>query len=313
MTSGHKALQAPVELDSAASPPRWRWPAGRVIAPYLFIAPFFVSFLVLFVGPALYSFGLSFARYRGFGTPRWVGFDNYWTILQYDAFWMTLRNTAFYWIAHAIPMMALAFLLALLVRSRLSPFTRVFRPAIFLPQMVASVAAALVFQNFFGTRYGVLNSFFGWEIPWLTDPNLAPWTVVAVLIWRGTGYWFVIFLAGLTSIDPEIEDAARIDGANAWQRLTRVVLPMMRPILLFAFVVDAIVTWRLFAEPNVLLGRAGTLAPVEQAPVLNLVVENVRSGQFGLAAATGWLLFLIIAAISFLMFRIINARGAPAQ
>ncbi|WP_227287733.1 sugar ABC transporter permease [Boseongicola sp. H5] len=303
------ALRAAAAETPAA--PRGAW--MRKVTPYLFIAPFVISFLLIFVGPALYALGLSFTNYRGFGSFRWVGFYNYVTMLQYDAFWITLRNTAFYWVAHAAPMMGIALGLALLVRSRLARYRRFFKTTIFLPQMIASVTAALVFQNFFGTTSGVLNGFLGMEIPWLTDPDLAPWAVVLILIWRGTGYWFVIFLAGLTSIDLEIEEAAKMDGANGWQRLWRITLPLMKPILLFAFVVDMVVTWRLFAEPNVLLGRAGTLAPIEQAPVLNLVVENIRAGQFGQAAATGWLLFIIIAVLTFVMFKLIGSKTRGSE
>jgi len=284
---------------------------GRAgIAPYLFIAPFLVFFSVMFLGPALYSLFLSFTHYRGFGTPRWVGLDNYAVILNYDVFWRLLRNSAFYWIAHSIPMMLIAFLLAILVHSKVAPWLRWFKAIIFLPQMLATVAAALLFQNIFGTRYGVLDSILGIQIPWLTDSTLAPWTVVVVLVWRDTGYWFIIFLAGLTTINPEINDAARIDGASGLQRLVRITLPLMRPTLIFAILVDAIVTFRLFAEPNVLAGRPGTLAPDAIAPVLNLIVQNIRGGQFGLAAAIGWLLFLVIACVSFIMFRVMRQRDA---
>jgi ABC-type sugar transport system permease subunit len=283
--------------------------ASAWIGAYLFVAPFLLFFGAFFLGPALYSLFLSFTRYRGFGTPRLVGFDNYTVALNYEAFWLMLRNSVFYWVAHSAPMMVIAFLLAVLVHSKLARWLKLFKAIIFLPQMLATVAAALLFQNFFGTRYGVLNSLLGMEVPWLTDPNLAPWTVVIVLIWRDTGYWFVILLAGLTTIDPEIDDAARIDGASEMQRLIQVTLPLMRPTLIFAVLVDAVVTLRLFAEPNVIAGRPGALAPDAVAPVLNLIVQNIRGGQFGLAAAIGWLLFTVIAAVSFVIFRVMRHRN----
>ena len=292
---------------------RGRRPARSLVVqwftPYLFIAPFLFFFGVIFLGPAIYSLYLSFTRYRGFGTPRWVGLDNYAIALNYHTFWLLLRNSVFYWIAHSLPMMLIAFLLAILVHARLTPWLKTFKAFIFLPQMLATVAAALLFQNFFGTRYGVLVSLLGVQIPWLTNERLAPWTVVALLIWRDTGYWFIIFLAGLTTINPDIDDAARIDGASELQRLLRITVPLMRPTFVFAFLVDAIVTLRLFAEPNVLAGRPGTLAPDFAAPVLNLIVQNIRGGQFGLAAAIGWLLFLIIAAISSVMLRVMSQRN----
>lgn len=280
---------------------RWAW-----LTPYLFIAPFLISFVVLFLGPALYSLYLSFTKYRGFGTARWVGLDNYSTMLHYDAFWLMLRNSLFYWIAHEVPMMSLAFVLAVLVHSKLAKGMSTFKGVIFLPQMLATVAAALLFQNIFGTRYGVIDSVLGVEIPWLTDPTLTPWTVVALLVWRDTGYWFIIFLAGLTTIEPETNDAARIDGASRLQRLFLITIPLMRPTLVFAVLVDGIMSLRLFTEPNVLAGKSGTLAPDTVAPVLNLVVQNIRGGQFGLAAATGWLLFILIAGLSVGGFRLMR-------
>jgi ABC-type sugar transport system permease subunit len=279
-----------------------------LLAPYLFIFPFIVSFLALFLGPAIYALLLSFFRYAGYGKATWVGLRNYTIILNYDVFWIEMRNVLFYWIAHAIPMVILAFLLAVLVNAKVITRKNFFKPIIFVPQVVASVAAALLFQNFFGTKYGILNNLLGTQIPWLTDMDLAPWAVVIVLVWRGTGYWFVICLAGLTTISNEIIEAAIVDGATAWQRLIRITIPLMRKTFMFVFVVDAIVTLRLFAEPNVLAGKPGTLAPVGMAPVINLVVENVRSAQFGLAAATGWLLFIVIAFVSWLQFRLLQGR-----
>lgn len=276
---------------------------GDSLVPYLFISPFLFFFLALFLGPSLYSFYLSFFRYAGYGVSTWVGLDNYLAVLNYPVFWTEIWNTLFYWFAHAIPMMVFAFGIAVLVNSKLVRFKNIFKPLIFMPQIIATVVAALVFQNFFGTQYGILNRMLGMEIPWLTNMDLARWVIVALLIWRGMGYWFVIFLAGLTSINPEVMEAATIDGVSTWQRLIYVTIPLMRNSLLFAFVVDAIVTMRLFTEPNVLVGKAGALASVEVAPVLNLVIENIRSARFGMAAATGWSLFILIAVISWVQFR----------
>lgn len=271
-----------------------------------------ISFLLFFLGPALYALVVSFGRYKGYGPFKWIGFKNYVNMLQYDVFWIEIRNIFFYWIAHAIPMMIIAFLLAVLMNSKLVTHKRFFKPTIFMPQVVAAVAAALLFRNFFGTKYGILNTMLGVEIPWLTEMPLARWAVVILLVWRGAGYWFVIFLAGLTTINPEVQEAAIVDGASSWQRLIRVTIPLMRNTFLFAFVVDAIVTLRLFAEPNVLGGQPGTLAPVGMAPVLNLLVEGIRSARFGQAAAVGWLLFIIIAVVSFIQFRILRVDEMEA-
>ncbi len=283
------------------------------LAPYLFILPFVLSFVVLFLGPAIYSLVLSFFRYKGYGDARFIGLSNYLTTINYHVFWTAVGNTVFYWLAHVFPMMIIAFGLAALVRSRLVAFKRVFKPILFLPNIVAVVAASLVFQSLFGTQYGVINSLLGMQIPWLQDPTLTKIAVVALIVWRNVGFWFIVFLAGLTSINPELEDAARIDGATTWQRLRFVTLPLMRPIFLFAFVIDAIGSFQLFTEPNVLMGRAGALAPPDSAPMLNVLVVNLRSGNFGQAAAVGWLLCLIVAVASVVQFRLFRDNSVSGQ
>jgi len=302
--SAKKSLFHPKKVDRI----RNRRSLVDILAPYLFITPFILFFIVLFLGPAIYSLVVSFYRYPGYGNATWLGLGNYEVLLNYQVFWTEMRNVVFYWLAHAIPMVILAFTLALVVHSKLLIHKRFFKPIIFLPQIVGIAAAAMLFQNFFGTKYGILNSMLGVQIPWLTDMALARWAVVILLVWRGMGYWFVIFLAGLTAINSEVVEAATVDGASAWQRLIYITIPLMRKTFLFVIVVDAIVTLRLFTEPNVLAGKPGTLAGVEMAPIVNLVVDSIRSAQFGLAAATGWLLFIVVAIVSLVQFRLIQSK-----
>ena len=282
------------------------------LVPYLFISPFLLSFLVLFVGPAIYSLVLSFYRYQGYGTATWVGFNNYDATLNYELFWTELGNTIFYWLAHSIPLVIIAFLLAVLVYSKLVEHKRVFKPLLFMPQLVAAVAAALVFKNFFGTQYGLLNTVLGTKVQWLDNSEIARWVVVFVIVWRSTAYWFVVFLAGLTAINPEINEAATVDGASAWQQMIHITIPLMRRTFLVFFVLDAVWAMRLFETPNVLTGAMGGLAPAAMAPILNLIVSNVQSALFGQAAATGWLLFIVIGVISFIQFRLFRERNEEA-
>lgn len=287
-----------------------RW--GAVLAPYPFIAPFIFFFITLFVGPALYSLALSFFRYKGYGKATFVGIANYKTILTYHVFWTELTNTLVYWLAHVLPLMAGAFLLAVLVRSNLVKGQSFFKPVIFLPNIIATVASALVFQSLFGTQYGVINTLLGVKIPWLQDNTIARYVVVVLIIWRSLGWWFVIYLVGLTSLNPEIDEAAKVDGATAWQRLRFITLPLMRNIFLFAFVIDAIGSFRLFVEPNVLVGGGGgALAQPEVGPLLNLLVSNLQGANFGGAAAVGWILFVLVVAVALVQFRLL--RGSPEE
>lgn len=286
--------------------PRIRW--RDVLAPYVFISPFLVFFVVMFVAPSIYSFGLSFFRYKGYGDARFVGIDNYVSILTYHVFWTELANTTFYWLAHVIPLLIGAFLLAVLIRSKLIKGQSFFKPIIFLPNIISTVAAALVYQSLFSTRYGVINTLIGVQVPWLQDDDLTKWVVVFLLIWRNLGWWMIVYLAGLSSINPELEEAATVDGASAPQRLLYIVIPLMRNIFLLAFVIDAIGSFRLFVEPNVVVNRASGASP-EVAPILNLLISNLNNGSFGSAAAVGWILFVIIIIVAAVQFRIFQKTG----
>jgi ABC-type sugar transport system permease subunit len=282
-----------------------RWKLEKLV-PYLFVSPFILAFLILFLGPALYALVVSFFRYAGYGSMTFIGLYNYVATLNYRIFWMGLRNTLFYWIAHTIPMMAIAFGLALIVSNRYIQFRKFFKTMIYLPQLVTSVATALIFSSFFGMEYGVLNQILGMKIPWLIDVNLARWAVIILLVWHGVGYWFIVYLAGLTSINPEIIEAAIVDGANGWTRFIYVILPLMKNTLTFAFVMDAIGSLRIFTEPNVLMAQRSRMAPNEVAPVINVLFSALGSGRFGQAAAVGWIVFIITILVSWAQFKIFN-------
>jgi ABC-type sugar transport system permease subunit len=298
-------------LGSATLPrPRRRRHWRRALIPYLFIAPFIAFFFIFNVYPDGYALVLSFYRYRGYGAMRYIAWDNYSAILHYHVFWTELQNTIFYWLAHAIPLIPLSFLLALLVRSKLIRGQRFIKPIIFMPQVIAIVAATLVFQNLFSTQYGAINSIFHTKIEWLQNYDIARWIIVVLLIWRGLGFWFVVFLAGLTSINPELEEAAIVDGASTWDRTIYLIVPLLRNVFLFAFVIDAINSMALFTEPNILTAGPNIADP-HVAPMLTLLVSNMNDGDFGQAAATGWLLFavtLVISVAQFLVFR--SSEGA---
>jgi len=245
---------------------------------------------------------LSFEQYAGFGPRRYVGLANYRALLSYSYFWAEVGNTLFYWVAHAVIVIPLAFVLAMVLRSKLIRGGWFWKPLLFLPQVMSTVAVSLVWQSMFGTQYGVLNSVFRLHVTWLTDYGLARWVVVALLVWQGLGFWFVVFLAGLTAVDPEIIEAAVVDGAGAIRRTISVIVPLMRPVILFAAVIDAIASMALYTQPNVLLAQGGALANPSVATLSNLDVGNLQAGVFGQSAAAGWLLFVLTVLAAVVVF-----------
>lgn len=276
--------------------------------PYLFIAPFLISFLLFFAFPSLYSLVLSFFKYRGYGEAKFIGLNNYRTLLNYSAFWKAVRNTFFYFLGHIIPVMVGAFASALILCSkRMAKVQKIFKPLLFLPQVVPVMATALTFRVIFATNTGVINQMFHLNIPWLSDTTLMRLCVLALVIWRSTGWFMVIFLAGLTTINADLYEAATLDGATFMQQTIRITLPLMKPIFLFAFVMDAISSFKLYTEVNVMI--AGTAnAPTDAATIMNMITQNMENGNFGGASAAGWLLFIMIALISLLEQRLLRSE-----
>jgi ABC-type sugar transport system permease subunit len=269
---------------------------------FAFVTPFIVIFGVFSIWPDINSLLLSFQQYAGYGPRVPVGLANYRALLAYSSFWTEVGNTLFYWAAHAVIVIPLAFVTAMVLRSKLIKGTRLWKPLIFLPQVMSIVAVSLVWQTLFSTQYGVINSVFGLHVAWLTDYGLARWIVVLLLVWQGLGFWFVVFLAGLTAVDPEIIEAAIVDGAGALRRTISVIVPLMRRVILFALVIDAIGSMALYTQPNVLLAQGGSLANPSVSTLSNLEVGNLQSGVFGQSAAAGWLLFLLTIVVTALVF-----------
>jgi ABC-type sugar transport system permease subunit len=279
------------------------------LAPYLFVAPFMASFLVLFAAPALYSVVLSLYRYRGYGTATFVGAENYVRLLSYHQFWSSFLNTVIYWIGSAVVTIAVSFTLAALVSAGVRRGQRLYKPLIYVPHVMAIVAASLVFQSIFAPESGVINTLLGAHLAWNQDPLLGRTAVIVLRSWQSVGFFFVIFLAGLTTINPELYEAARVDGARAWHNLRFITLPLLRPTILFAVVIASIYSIRMFAEPNLLFSN--NEAPAEFQPIMNQLYQNLRSGQFGNAAAAAWLIFIPVVAVAFMQFRLL--RGDPTE
>jgi ABC-type sugar transport system permease subunit len=287
---------------------------GKRLMGYAFIAPFVLLFICFSAFPDVYTLILSFQRYAGYGSASAAGLQNYNALLHYPVFWTELENTLEYWVLHAIILIPVAFVLALVVRSKSVRGKPAWRAIIFLPQVMSIVAVTLAFQVMFASPYGAINHLFGLHVAWLTDFAITKWVVVALLVWQGLGFWFVVFLSGLTSINPALEEAAMIDGAGVARRAIFIIAPLMKNVFLFAVVIDAITSMALYTQPTVLAASQGVLDP-SVAPLSSLVVVNLQSSSFGQSAAAGWLLFLLTIVVSiavFGMFRLLG-RSGPAR
>jgi len=199
---------------------------------YLFISPFLIGFLVFDVFPILFSLYLSFQEWNGFGEMRFRGWANYLRVFSDNRFIQSLGNTIYMWLGHIFIMLALALFLAVLLNSRSLRMKSLYRVSAYLPNVTATAAMALVFSLVFDTQFGVLNT--GLKalhlppVPWLSDASWAKPSIIILNIWNITGWYMILFLAGLQNIDPLLYEAAEVDGANILQKFFFITLPGLR-------------------------------------------------------------------------------------
>jgi multiple sugar transport system permease protein len=207
---------------------------------------------------------------------------------------------------------ALSLGVALLLAARGVRGRALFRTVFFVPVVTTLVAVAVVWRLLYHPRVGLLNQVLAalglGPVDWLGDPRLAMPALIAMAIWKNFGFNMVIFLAGLQSVPERLDEAARIDGAGAWQRLRHVTLPMLGPTFLFVALSTAIGSLQLFAEPYVM--TQGGPSDATLSVVLLMYREGFRWWNLGAAAAVAVVLFLVIGAASLLQLRLRAAASA---
>ena len=278
---------------------------------YLYIAPFILTHFLMTVAPAIYSFILSFFQYRGYGKARYVGFQNYLNLFKLSSAQRAMGNTLFYYVAHLIPCLLFGFVLAYLVYSKLRDprIQRVFKPIFYLPQMCSTVACGLVFNIIFGTNIGVINQLLGTKIPFLTNTGLIKLPVVVAIVWRTSGWYFLILLSGMTTVSNDLIEASVVDGANSWQQVFHIIIPVMKPIFAFLIITETMSSLKVWTEPSIITkALSATSIPLSAAPYVDVIVSNLEGGQYGVASAAGWILFVVILIFTQVYTRVFNER-----
>jgi multiple sugar transport system permease protein len=262
---------------------------------YLFVSPWIVGFLLFSAGPILAAFYFSFTEYPILGSPEWVGLQNYQTLLTDDKlFWVSLYNTAFY-VLFSVPLhQGVAFLLALLLAQRVRGVA-LFRTAYYLPVMIPFVAMAVVWKAVLHPAVGLLNQcLFLVGLPavnLLASETMVKPVLIFLTLWL-VGTPMIVYLAGLQGIPEQLYEAAAIDGATVFQRLTRVTIPMMTPAVLFNVILDIINSFQVFAHALIITDGGPVNASLFY--VLYLFRQGFELFQMGYASALAVVLFVII-------------------
>jgi multiple sugar transport system permease protein len=273
---------------------------------YLFLAPGLILFLVFVVFGVAFSFYLSFHEWNVLEPAKpFVGLENYERLLRDRRFREALGNTLYF--CTSVPLtMAVGLLIALLLNNRIRG-RAIFRTFYYMPAVTSAVAAAIVWKWIFNGDYGLLNYYFlkfgiiREPVLWLSDRNLAMPSVIIVAVWGGVAGQMVIFLAGLQAIPQEMYDAAKVDGANAWQRLLRITIPLLSPTIFFLFIISMIGALQQFTLPF-LLTNGGPLGRTTTVGYL-VYQKAFKEFEMGYASAMSYLLFAIMVVFTVLYWR----------
>jgi ABC-type sugar transport system permease subunit len=287
-------------------------PRHKGPAPYLFLAPYLLVTAVFFVVPFINAISLAFYETNGPRSRVFVGLDNFRFLLADKLFHTALRNTTVYALVSVFLQLPLAMGLALLLNSGGARIKGFFRLVFFSPNLVGQILVGILFSVLMLPRYGLVNRGFqailhwGIEARWLSDPQLIMPAIVIASLWLWVGFNMIYFLAALQTVDRSLEEAARIDGANAWQVFWHVTLPSMRHVVVFVVIMSVIGSYQLFELPLTLLnetyGYGANNAGLTLITYLNFMA--FRSGDLGLGSAVGWVVALIIFMISLIQIRV---------
>lgn len=301
---------------------RWR----QSWAPYLFVLPFVVLFLVFGLFPIGFSLFLVFHTWdpvQGLDSMQFVGSENLSFALEDSLVWTSLGNTLWLAVASGLPQHLVAIPLAYLINERLGRWRNTAMGVYFLPYITSTVAIAIMFSTLFSTDYGAINvmlkSLATWDvlrpllpsinIDWLGQPETIKPVVALVVFWRYVGFNTILYVAAMQSIPRDLYEAARMDGANARRIFWHITLPQLKPMMYFGVTLTMIGGLQLFEEPFILTGGKGGMEYAGMTTAMYMYRTAFEFNDFGLASAISWLLFAVILLLTIVTNRAFKVKG----
>ena len=276
---------------------------------YMYITPFFIVFLIFSLFPILYSLVLSFCNMDVLsGKFTFVGLENYKRMIESGYFFRSIGNTILIWIMSIIPQLTIAFILALILSNRWFRGRYILRNIYYFPNLVTPVTIGLLFGAMFSYPGGAINNVITAlglnAIDFQNNRMLARVVIAIAICWKNFGFNIIYFTAGINSISEEVLEAAEVDGANERQKITKITIPLMKPILIYVMVTSIIGGLQMFDESKLVF----TSVPGDATTTMVKYLYDsafVRF-QFGYAAAVAYGIFVIIAVFS--VFSLIVTR-----
>lgn len=280
----------------------------RRLTPWFFLLPALVVAVVFHLGPFVNTIVLSFTNARTIGGGSFTGLANFERLVQDDQFWLSFRNTLLY-VVVVVPLLVILPLLVAVLVERKVPGIGFFRSVFYSPVVASMVVVGLIWSWLLSSD-GLVNwvlrtlQIVSEPLPFLTDSTLLLFSAMLVTVWKGLGYYMVVYLAALGNVPKELHEAAAVDGAGTIRRFVSVTIPSVRPTMLLVGVLSAIAAMKIFAEVYVL--SSGSAGPGGEARTLVYTIREVGlglSGEVGYASAMSLALFVLTLAFTLVFIR----------
>lgn len=288
-------------MKSSYQPNKW-------FTVLLFLLPSLIGFLVFVFVPIIAVVGLAFTNYSGGLNTSFIGLDNFIKALTNSTFQTALSNTVTFTLVTVGFQLLLGFIFAIILNGKLIG-RAFFRAVIFLPVILSNIAVSLIFVLIFHPSKGPMNSFLNSinlpSLPWLTSPKTALMTIILVTLWQSFGYYMILFLSGLQSINPELYEAGEIDGANSFQRLIRITVPMLSPTTFLCVIMSVINSFKVFDQIFAMTGGQLGGGPARSTTVLvfDIYQRAFTNYEMGYASAESLILLIIVLLITIIQYR----------
>ncbi len=280
---------------------------NKKVAPYVFILPFIIIFLVFFISPMARTIIMSFQSVLP-GITEWVGFDNYTRLLGDKVFLKAVMNSMKYMIWTLILLIPIPMLLATILNNKFAKGREFFKSALYLPALTSVVVAGTIFRLAFSELDGaVMNSiigFFGMEpIKWLKSAGTGFFALLLLACWRWTGVNMLYFLSGLKNIPDELYESADIDGANAIQKFIYITIPQLKPTIVYVLTISIYAGLAMFTESYMIWGGNASPKNIGLTIVGYLYRQGIEKNAMGYASAVGIILFIIAMTINMIQLK----------
>jgi len=274
-----------------------------------FVLPTIVIYALFLFYPMISAFQYSFYKWNLVSDKTYVGLFNYIKLFSDNRFWNSYFTTIHFTVISVIIIMSLAFTLALLFQNKIV-YKNVFQSVLFLPVVLTMVSIAVVWKFMFqstGILSNIFLEYFGWNVKWLTSVSIAPYSMILVNVWKVTGYYMIIFIAGLLNIPQIYYEAATVDGANYLQKLIYITIPQMKNALVLAFVSGIIFSFAAFPQQYIMTEGG----PARSTEVLSLLIykQAFIFTKFGYSSTISVAFFITLFVFSFLQLKIFKSEA----